>query len=427
MGREIYATMKMLTVAAALAAVLVSTGAAYSRPASTAPATSQPQSTTQGERRGQFASNRDIREAHQHVDRAIDRLQHDAEDYGGHRVAAVEDLQQANQALDQALSFVHNNRNRNGNGNGQVSGLPIPGNPSGQPVGRPVSPSGTTGGSGPVIGRPLPPGTTGTTSGTAKSTVGTNEFERGQVGSNENLENTRREVEAAIDSLNRDASDYGGFKAQAIDRLQAARSELDAALDFVHQRGVQNGGGGQRVSDANLQFVKENVDTAISRLNSDAHDYGGHRVLAIEDLQDADGLLSKALAFDQTHDQNGNPIPNAVVPGTTGTLPIGRPVAPSNPGSTTGGTMPVGRPIPPSNPTTTTAGRPVAPAPVGGNVIGQGASNDSLADAHKHLLKAIDALQRDRHDYGGFRAMTIDKLQAARQQLEAALAFRHSK
>lgn len=348
--------MKILTTAATLAAILVSAGTAMAHPA---PGTTPPPAS----HRSQMASNQNLRVARRHVERAIDRLQHDTEDYGGHREKAIDDLGLARQYLDQGLDY------RASHGNTQGSNSVLPGG-----VGRPV---------------PVNPGTSagnGTSSGNGMST-GTggnrNEFERGQAASNQNLLEVRRQIEAAIDALNSDASDYGGFKERAIDRLQAARGEIEAALDFVHRSGVQNGGSGQHVSDANLRFVNENIQAATTRLEQDRADYGGHRVAAIGDLNTARGYINSALQYDATHT-------NTSAAAGTGVM------------ARTGNIQPALHP----------------------STIGQGASNDSLADARSHVETAIDALSRDAHDYGGFRVKAIDALQAARNQLLQALQFR---
>src|SRR5438552_16467077 len=89
--------MKMLTTVAALAAVLVA-GAGMAQTASAA--------TPAPMHRGQFASNANIRVATAHVERAIDQLQQDRATYGGHRVAAINDLTQARTDLNQALVYV---------------------------------------------------------------------------------------------------------------------------------------------------------------------------------------------------------------------------------------------------------------------------------------------------------------------------------
>ena len=350
--------MKILTAAAGLAAVLAVTGAAMAAPVQ-GPLPQQPA------HRGQYASNRNLQIASNHVERAIDSLQQDQEDYGGHRVAAINDLSQAREDLASALEYWRSHNGRTGTGAVPVSGRPIPASgtlPVGNPVGVPVATNDQN-----------------------------NEFERNQRQSNRNLEAVSRHVERAIDALERDSTDYGGFKEKAVDRLQAARAELDAAIDYRNK--VVNGGNGQVVSDQNLQFVNGNIEAAIDRLSGDRHDYGGHRATAIDDLQQARGDIQSALAYDRSHDNT-------------------RGVA----GGAGGGVLPIGSHPLPNQPL------PGAAAPA----ISQGASNDSIADVRNHVETAIDALQRDRHDYGGFREKAIDRLQAARSELLQALQFEHA-
>jgi hypothetical protein len=256
----------------------------------------------------------------------------------------------------------------------------------GNPVGRPVTQSGDVADTGSNVDQAdtTTNGNNGNNGNTGNTNVRNNEFERGQGASDANLREERRHVEAAIDALSRDSWDYGGYKERAMDRLQAARAELDAALDFVHNKGVRNGGSGQHVSDANLQYVSEHIQTAIARLEQDRKDYGGHRVAAINDLQNARGFINSAMAYDKAHGDRSSPMPNAPITAPNG-LPAGLPT--------------------------------MVPAP-------QGASHQSLVDARRHIETSIDALNRDAHDYGGYRVKAIDALQAARSQLLQALNFR---
>ena len=53
---------------------------------------------------------------------------------------------------------------------------------------------------------------------------------------------------------------------------------------------------------------------------------------------------------------------------------------------------------------------------------GQG-SDRNLRNERRRLEVVIDALQRDRHDYGGHREQAVDLLQRARQQLDEALEY----
>ncbi|GAC1416736.1 MAG: hypothetical protein NVSMB5_06990 [Candidatus Velthaea sp.] len=55
---------------------------------------------------------------------------------------------------------------------------------------------------------------------------------RGEFRSAANLANVRRRLERLIDQLQHDQRDYGGHRLQAIQNLQAARAQLDAALQF---------------------------------------------------------------------------------------------------------------------------------------------------------------------------------------------------
>ena len=227
--------MKMLTTAATIAAVLVSAGTAMAVPVPRTSATVPPAST----HRGQNASNQDLRVARRHIETAIDELARDATDYGGHREAAMDDLGLARQYLDQALDFRQSH--------GRASGTPRPGTPRSVPSVRPVT-------SAPVpstMDREQSDETSSVDNGAAGNRAeDANNMVRGQRASNESLQDVRQHVEVAIDTLERDAHDYGGFKERALDRLQAARSELAAAVAFVHRPGVRNGGSGQRVSDA---------------------------------------------------------------------------------------------------------------------------------------------------------------------------------
>jgi len=55
---------------------------------------------------------------------------------------------------------------------------------------------------------------------------------RGERASARNLIAERRKLEGIIDSLQRDRHDYGGHRETAIDLLQRARAELDAAIQY---------------------------------------------------------------------------------------------------------------------------------------------------------------------------------------------------
>src|SRR6266852_3455705 len=92
--------MKILTTAAAVAAVLVSAGASMAAPV--VPSTNPNVPSTAY--RSQHANSQDLKVARRHIERAIETLQRDANDYGGHRESAVDDLTVARQDLELAIT-----------------------------------------------------------------------------------------------------------------------------------------------------------------------------------------------------------------------------------------------------------------------------------------------------------------------------------
>jgi outer membrane murein-binding lipoprotein Lpp len=142
--------------------------------ASTAPAFARPD----------CSSNANLWHVHRRLDGAIDQLSHDQRDYAGHRVAALNDLQNARGQIMAAEQYAVNVDHDN-----------------------PACfrASGSTGGSDRHWGM------------------------RGQGGSNANIIGVRRWVERLINQLQSDQRDYGGHRVAAIDDMQAAREQLVAA------------------------------------------------------------------------------------------------------------------------------------------------------------------------------------------------------
>jgi membrane protein implicated in regulation of membrane protease activity len=58
---------------------------------------------------------------------------------------------------------------------------------------------------------------------------------------------------------------------------------------------------GERGSAANIMRVRRRLETLIDQLQRDEHDYGGHRVAAIDAMQQARGQLDEALEYDRAH------------------------------------------------------------------------------------------------------------------------------
>lgn len=120
-------------------------------------------------------SDNNLRYARARVERDIDMLQRDQHDYNGYRVRALDSLQDAGNQLQIALAYdrIHD-----------------------------YSPAAA-----PIVGEAY-----------------------GSNGSDRNLANVRSDVEQVVDMLQRDNTDYGGHRIDAIGFLQQSREQLSDAL-----------------------------------------------------------------------------------------------------------------------------------------------------------------------------------------------------
>ena len=187
------------------------------------------------------ASNERLQDARTMINQVIDNLRQDGHDYGGFRLKAIADLEQARDDITDALLQV------NGGGAGA---------------------------------------------------------------SDRSLAATASLTERSIDELQHARMDYDGHRVAAIDALNKARSDLANAMkadnqheDVMHPvpgASPQGTGGtddmSQAASNAHLRNARGMIDQAIQNLKADNHDFGGFRVKAIADLQQAESEIDKALA-----------------------------------------------------------------------------------------------------------------------------------
>ena len=120
-------------------------------------------------------------------------------------------------------------------------------------------------------------------------------------------------------------------------------------------------------SDNDLRYARARVERDIDMLQRDQRDYDGHRVKALDDLQDARNQLATALAYDRYHDYSA------------------------------------------------------AAIPLVGDAYGANRSDRNLAYVRQDVEQVIDMLARDNIDYGGHRIDAIGDLQRSRAQLDEAL------
>jgi hypothetical protein len=127
-------------------------------------------------------------------------------------------------------------------------------------------------------------------------------------------------------------------------------------------------------SNKNLWHVHRRLDGAISQLQHDERDYGGHRAAAVDDLVAARGDLVAAEQYAVNVDHDDPSCFQASGP--------------------TGGT--------------------------GGGTRGQGGSNYNIANVGRWVGRLTEQLQNDQRDYGGHRAAAVAQLQKAQAELNAA-------
>ncbi len=90
--------VRLIVLSAALAGTALTTVAsAQQQPQAQFPVNSQ--------LRGNHGSDRNLRNEMRRLEQVIDMLNRDQRDYGGHRVQAIQDLQQARQQLEDALEY----------------------------------------------------------------------------------------------------------------------------------------------------------------------------------------------------------------------------------------------------------------------------------------------------------------------------------
>ena len=138
------------------------------------------------------ASNRNLAQVHRRLDGAIDQLQHDRRDYGGHRIDAINDLQNARVQLVAAEQWAANDDRENR---------------------ACMRAYGASGGSDANWGL------------------------RGQEGSNRDVWAVRAWVERMIDQLQRDQRDYDGHRVAAVNAMEAARAQLVDAEQYAKSQG----------------------------------------------------------------------------------------------------------------------------------------------------------------------------------------------
>lgn len=265
---------------------------------------------------GQNWSDENLAYTRGFIAQSIDMLQHDARDYGGHRAAAVNDLGSVQADLNAALRY-DGNHDRFADR-------------------RIIVPSQTQ------------------------------SWQRGQGASNQNIEAVDAYLQSAANALEQDQHDYDGFRVKAIAGIEAARAQLRQAIAYSNQNGTDSR------SDRNMQYARWYIERGIDQLQTDRHDYAGHREGAVDAMQQARQDLLLGLRADAS-----DPRAAAIAP----------------------------------------------PNGEGARLFmrSQNGSNQNLEYVRSMIRNAVTMLGRDSRDYDGYRVKAIDQLQIADGQIDAAL------
>lgn len=262
-------------------------------------------------------SDENIAYARGFINESVAMLQHDDRDYGGHRQAAVNDLNTVESNLTSALLYDSNHD------------------------------------------RAADPGVI------APRTMQT--WTRGQGASNQNIEAVDAYLQQAASMLQQDQHDYDGFRVKAIAGLERARAQLRGAIAYIDAHPADS------ASDRNMQYARWYIERGIDQLQNDRRDYDGHRVTAMANMQQAREDILQGLQADAN-----DPRFAAIAPPGAGTFAL--------------------------------------------EIRSQNGSNENLEYVRGMVQHAVAMLNRDSHDYNGYRVKAIGELGQARMQLNAALA-----
>lgn len=120
-----------------------------------------------------------------------------------------------------------------------------------------------------------------------RGTIAPASAEPSQLDSDADVWRVRGRLEGMVSQLNGLEADYNGQRVAAINALQAAKADLDAA---VKVRGMNDG-----LSDAIMRVALVEADEMIKRLSADRGDYNGQKSAAIDKLQAARTALTAAI------------------------------------------------------------------------------------------------------------------------------------
>ncbi len=114
------------------------------------------------------------------------------------------------------------------------------------------------------------------------------------------MQAARADLQAARARLRNATADKGGHRARALEQVDAALSEVAAGIRF-DRRHEEEGAAPPSPDQPRMRAALERLQSARSSLEAANDDKGGHRVKALEHVNRAIDEVKKGIEYDRTH------------------------------------------------------------------------------------------------------------------------------
>ncbi|MFL6254844.1 MAG: hypothetical protein ACJ74T_07460 [Pyrinomonadaceae bacterium] len=111
------------------------------------------------------------------------------------------------------------------------------------------------------------------------------------------MQAARADLQAARAQLRNATSDKGGHRGRAIEHIDAALSEVNAGIRFDRHHDDESA----LPDQPHMQAALDKLQSARSNLEAATDDKGGHRVKALEHVNKAIDEVQKGIEYDRTH------------------------------------------------------------------------------------------------------------------------------
>jgi hypothetical protein len=111
------------------------------------------------------------------------------------------------------------------------------------------------------------------------------------------MQAARADLQAARAQLRNATTDKGGHRNRALEHIDAALSEVAAGIRFDRRHDDENAAPDQ----PRMQEALDKLQSARSNLEAATDDKGGHRVKALDHVNKAIDEVKKGIEYDRTH------------------------------------------------------------------------------------------------------------------------------